>query len=58
MKHLIVAIIAKALYDWKRYAEMRDEIREFFCSEYGQELCEAINFNAKTILKKLEAMEV
>lgn len=58
MKGLIAAIICTAIFDWKYYTEKRDEIREFFMSEYCAELCEAINFNAKTLLKKLEAMEV
>lgn len=58
MKNLVAAIIYKAVFDWKNYPKMRDEIREFFRSKYGKELCETIDFNAKTILKKLEAMEV
>lgn len=58
MENLVAAIIYKAVFDWKNHPKMRDEIRAFFRSAYGKELCEAINFNAKIILKKLEAMEV
>ena len=57
MKDLIKAIIYKALFDWKFYPEMRDEIREFFNSEWGESLCDAIHCNAKYLLKRLKNMQ-
>ncbi len=57
MKDLIKAIVYKALFDWKFYPEMRDEIREFFNSEWGESLCDAIHCNAKYLLKRLENMQ-
>ena len=53
MRNFVAAIIGKALYDWQ-FPERRDEIRAFFKSVYGQELCDVINLPAVYILRRLE----
>lgn len=53
IRNFVAAIIGKTLYDWQ-FPEHRDEIRQFFNSTYGEELCDAIDYSAKDILRKLE----
>ena len=53
MRNLIAAAINRALADWHR-PEMRDEIREFFNSEWGEEMCGLIDLSAQYILRGLE----
>lgn len=57
MRDFIAAIIYRALFDWK-FEHMREEIAEFFNSKWGKELCEYIDLDAKTVLRRLEAGKV
>lgn len=58
VRNFIAAIIHQAVYDWCTQPKMRSEIREFFQSDYGQELCDDIDLSAKVILDKLEKGKV
>lgn len=58
MRNVLAAIISKAMTDWCNNAEMRDEIREFFTSEWGIEICDMLELSAKEILRKLENGEI
>ena len=57
IRNFVAAIIGKALYDWQ-FPEHRDEIRQFFNSVYCQDLCDAIDYTPKDILRKLEEGKV
>ena len=51
MRNLIAAIIYRAVADYKK---CKEEVREFFQSNWGKNLCEMIELSAKDILYKLE----
>ena len=53
VRNFVAAIIGKALYDWQ-FPSRREEIRQFFNSDYGIELCDVIDYSAKDILRRLE----
>ena len=57
MRNFVAAIINKALFDWQ-FPNRRNEIREFFQTEWGKELCEIIDLPAEEILRKLEKGEI
>lgn len=42
MRNVLAAIISKAITDWCSCTEMREEIREFFTSEWGIEICDML----------------
>lgn len=58
VRNFVAAIIHQSVYDCCKQPNMRPEIRDFFKSQYGQELCETINLSAKVILAKLEDEKV
>ncbi len=55
MRDLVAAIVYRALQDWKRH---KADVREFFNSQWGQELCDIIDLSAKDILAKLESGKI
>lgn len=58
MRNLLAAILNRAIADWFTHTELRDEIREFFASEWGKELCEILDLPAKDILHRLESGKI
>lgn len=58
IRNFVAAIINKAIFDWCRHQKRRDEIREFFQSDWGKECCEALDLSATDILDKLENSKI
>ena len=58
MRNFVAAIIYQAVYDWVRNPRMKDEIRDFFQSEWGKECGEFIDLSASDILKRLENNQI
>lgn len=54
MRNVYAAIIHMAIYDWFVNQTMRDEIRDFFKSDWGIEMCDFLNLSARDILDRLE----
>lgn len=58
VRNFIAAIINKAIVDWFKQTKMRDEIREFFASEWGKEVCDMLDLIAQDILHRLESGKI
>lgn len=58
VRNFLAAIINRAITDWFNYDELRDEIREFFASEWGEEVGEILDLSAKDILRRLESGKI
>ena len=54
MRDFASAIITQAILDYVKRPHLRDEVRRFFKSEWGEFLCDSIDIDSATILKKLE----
>ena len=54
MKDFVSAIISQAIADYVKKPHRRDEVRQFFKSEWGNTLCSHLDLNANEILDKLE----
>lgn len=55
MKAIFANIINYAIYDFCVHKESREEIREFFKSSWGHEICEIFNIDADKTLADLES---
>lgn len=58
MRNFVSAILNKAIFDWAKHKKRRDEIREFFRSDWGKECCEILDLSAEDILYKLENRKI
>ena len=58
VRNFIASIINKAITDWDKHPELREEIREFFVSVWGEELCGMIDLRSKEILQRIESGKV
>lgn len=54
-RNLIAAIIYCALLDWH---ERKSDVRAFFTSKHGKDLCEILGLSAEYILRKLESGKI
>lgn len=54
MRDFVSAIILQAIADYYKKPHRRDEVRQFFKSEWGWHLCSALELDAADILNKLE----
>jgi hypothetical protein len=57
VRDFVSAIIYRALFDWQ-FESRRKEIADFFNSAWGKYLCELINLDAETILRRLKAGKI
>lgn len=55
MRNFLAAILNRTIADWFVHTELRDEIREFFASDWCEEICEILDLPAKDILHRLES---
>lgn len=54
MRDFVSAIILQAIADYHEKSHRRDEVRQFFKSEWGEYLCSALELDAADILNKFE----
>lgn len=54
MRDFVSDIISQAIADYVRKPHRRDEVSQFFKSEWGAYLCASIDLDATEILNKLE----
>ncbi len=58
MRNFFAAVIHMAIDDWFKHPKCRDEVREFFRSDWGKECCDVVDLQAEDILDKLESGKI